>query len=88
MAETETEALLAERANDYGDPVDTHVRIAAVWSGILGKEVTPVQVALCMAGLKLVRAAKGPMKKDSYDDAHAYLTIASDKIMRVDDGAH
>lgn len=76
MPEGKTEALLAERQADYGDPTDTHVRIAQVWSGILGHEVQPVEVALMMAGLKLVRAAKGPTKQDSYDDAHAYVAIA------------
>lgn len=71
-----TEELLAERGQDYGDPVDTHIRIAEVWSGILGHPVQPVEVALMMVGLKLVRAAKGPTKQDSYDDAHAYVSIA------------
>ncbi len=85
MADETTEALLADREKDYGNALDTHTRIAQVWSGILGHEVQPVHVALMMAGLKLVRAEKGPTKKDSYDDALAYVTIARDDIMRAED---
>ena len=68
--------LLKQRGQQYGDMVDTHVRIAQVWSGILNTKVTAGQVALCMAGLKLVRAVNNPDHQDSFDDAHGYLQIA------------
>ena len=76
MAEDKTEALLAERGQVYGDAVRTHARIAQVWSGILDTEVTAQQVALCMVGLKLVRASCAPEHEDSYADMHGYTTIA------------
>ena len=77
----EIEAILEERGEIYGDAVTTHARIAEVWSGITGHTITALQVALMMAGLKLVRAENGPLHKDNYDDAHGYIKIASDRIM-------
>lgn len=68
--------LLAQRGQQWGGATSTHVRIAQVWSGILDTEVTALQVALCMSGLKLVRAEVNPSDLDSFDDAHGYLRIA------------
>ena len=68
--------ILAERGEVYGDAAQTHARIAEVWSGILGHTVTAHEVALCMVGLKLVRASCAPGHEDSYLDAAAYTTIA------------
>lgn len=70
------EPILQEREKQWGDATRTHQRIAEVWSGILGHPVTPVEVALMMAGLKLVRASINPGEPDSYLDGHGYLTIA------------
>ena len=68
--------LLTQRGNQWGDAVGTHVRIAQVWSGILDHEVQPVQVALMMEGLKLVRASINPADLDSFHDAQGYSRIA------------
>jgi hypothetical protein len=70
-----TEALLAERGQQWGDAVTTHIRIAQIWSAILDTEVTAHQVALCMTGLKLVRASVNPDNPDSLDDAAGYVRI-------------
>jgi len=64
-----------ERQADYGDPCDTWKRIAKVFSGILGIEVTPAQAALCMVGVKVVRESKGH-KEDNLVDSLGYLRIA------------
>ena len=68
--------LLAQRGQQWGGATSTHARIAQVWSGILDTEVTALQVALCMSGLKLVRAEVNPSDPDSFNDAHGYLRIA------------
>lgn len=68
--------LLEQRGNQWGDAVHTHARIAEVWSGIIGTEVTTLQVALCMEGMKLVRASINPYDPDSFDDAAGYGRIA------------
>ena len=68
-------AVLQERGKIYGDAVDTHARIAQVWSGVIGTEVTALQVALCMVGLKLIRAECAPEHEDSYVDIGGYTEI-------------
>ena len=72
------EEVVDGRTSVYGDPTETFCRIAQVWSGILDTEVTAGQVALCMAGLKLVRASVNPDDPDSFDDGHGYLTIGEE----------
>lgn len=67
--------LLAQRGQQWGDAIGTHVRIAQVWSGILDHEVQPVQVALMMEGLKLVRASINPSDPDNFNDAQGYSRI-------------
>lgn len=69
-------ALLEQRGNQWGDAIGTHVRIAQVWTGILGFEVQPVQVALMMKGMKMVRASINPSDRDSFDDDEGYGRIA------------
>ena len=71
-------ALLEQRGSSWGNAASTHSRIAQVWSGILDIEVTAGQVALCMVGLKLVRASVNPDDPDSFDDGHGYLTIGEE----------
>lgn len=55
-----------------------HERIAQVWSGILQHEVTGYQVALCMAGMKLIRAENAPAVTDSFVDICGYAAIAGE----------
>ena len=66
------------RNDSWGDPSIQHARIALAWSAILNREVTAQQVALCMAAMKLVRAAGRPQLADSYFDAIAYVGIAGE----------
>lgn len=67
--------LIDGRVDVYGDPVMGFTRHAQVWSGILGIEVQPWQVALCMLGYKLVRTGITPDYSDNSDDIEGYLDI-------------
>ena len=67
-----------DRDKNYGTPLVNHQRIAAIWSVILGKEITPSQVALCMAGVKIARLVETPDHLDSFIDGAAYLAIAGE----------
>lgn len=67
-----------DRDKNYGSPLTNHQRIAAIWSVILEKEVTPSQVALCMAGVKIARLIESPEHLDSFIDGAAYMAIAGE----------
>jgi len=66
-----------DRQANYGPPQENFARIAAGWSVILKTDVTPEQVALCMAWLKLARLVNGP-HDDSYIDGAAYMALAAE----------
>lgn len=74
------DVVLSQRQKEYSQQSKTqmHIQIAQVWSGILDREVTAHEVALCMAGLKLVRASCQPGHEDSYVDAVGYAAIAAE----------
>lgn len=67
-----------DRDKNYGSPLINHQRIAAIWSVILGQEIRPDQVALCMAGVKLARLVETPDHLDSFIDGAAYFAIAGE----------
>ena len=60
------------RQASYDHPLDNFGRTAQIWSVILGMEVTPEQVGLCMVGVKLAREAY-VHKEDNLVDAAGYL---------------
>lgn len=59
------------RQGDYGHPLDDFSRTAKMWSAILGHEVTPEQVGLCMCAVKLSRQVNKP-KRDNLVDLAGY----------------
>jgi hypothetical protein len=63
------------RHEDYGDFHRNMEDIANVWTGILGVRIKAKEVALCMAGLKLVRESN-KHKRDNGVDAIGYMGIA------------
>ena len=67
-----------DRNEEYGSFEQMMIRTARVWTGILDHEVQPAEVAMCMAGLKLVRMQQNPDKEDSFTDALGYTAMAAD----------
>ena len=59
------------RGEDYGHPYEDFSRMAKIWSAILGVDVTPEQVALCMIGVKISRECNKP-KRDNRVDIAGY----------------
>lgn len=53
------EIVYQDRQTMYGDPLPSARRTAAMWSAILGTEVTPQQVILCMVAMKISREVGG-----------------------------
>lgn len=68
--------ISVDRREEYGDPMMSFNNVAIIWSVILGIEVSPNDVALCMAGLKLVRAVHNRQDSDSYIDLAGYVALA------------
>lgn len=67
-----------DRAKNYGDAKDNFVRIAKTWEVVLGHEVTPEQVALCMIGVKLARLANSSEHEDSWIDIAGYAALGGE----------
>lgn len=65
-----------QRRDDYGDARECFNRIAKMWSGYLGIELTAFDVANLMITLKLCRAHGKGFQKDSYTDIAGYSYCA------------
>ena len=62
------------RQADSGRPRETCTDIAVLWSSILGVEVLPAQVVMCMITLKVARLKKG-YHRDSVVDIAGYAGV-------------
>ena len=75
-----TESILAEayalvygeRGEIYGHPRENFQRTADLWRAVLGIEVTPAQVALCMVLVKVARLVETPDHRDGWVDLAGY----------------
>lgn len=70
-----------DRGAVYGHPLDNFKQTAALWSVVLGIEVTPLQVAQCMRMVKEARLIKTPDHLDSHIDIFGYARCA---VMCID----
>lgn len=85
ILEQAAELTSGDRNQAYGDASVEFNKVATVWSALLGTNITGPQVALCMAGLKLVREAY-KHKEDNLVDACGYLHLVNkmwDKFMPI-----
>ena len=71
-------AVLTDRNNEYGGPEQSFGTIAALWSVILGRPVTPAEVALCMAAVKIARLTANPTHADSWIDLAGYAACGAE----------
>lgn len=60
-----------DRQQAYGHPFFDFSRTAQLWSAILGQDVSPEQVALCMVAVKISRLCNA-YKRDSIVDMAGY----------------
>ena len=77
ILEEASKLIGGDRNDDYGDKLTNHQNIAALWSVFLRKNITPHDVAMCMALVKVARLMHAH-KKDSYLDMAAYAAIAGE----------
>lgn len=66
-----------DRQKIYGDPRTNHCRIADLWTTYLAQQITPQQVAICMALVKVARLMETETL-DSFIDLAAYASIAGE----------
>lgn len=77
----EAELLVYDkRAKQYGSAKENFENIAKLWSIIIGKEITPKDVCLCMIQLKIARELNVP-KRDNIIDGAGYFAVI-EKIER------
>jgi hypothetical protein len=63
------------RGRVYGSPKPNMAAAARLWSVVIGIEVTPVQVALCLIQLKIARLLETPTHGDSAVDIAGYAAV-------------
>jgi hypothetical protein len=68
-------SVVCDRRRTYGQPTDLFERVAARWSQVLGIEVRPAQVVLCLLDLKVARLAHDPHHLDSITDIAGYAAV-------------
>lgn len=71
------ECVCGSREEDYGSPEDNFAVIAALWTAYTGKDITPKDVAMMMALLKIARAKAGS-KPDTYVDLAGYAACGAE----------
>jgi len=79
----------SDRGNDYGRPIDDFSKTAVLWGVILGIEITPEQVAMCMAQVKVSRELN-KHKRDNLVDLIGYTKcldmVVEDRVKRTAEG--
>lgn len=72
----EAEKLVyGERNDDYGTVTENFDNIARMWTVIMKTPVSPEQVGLCMAALKICRQMSKPKRDNLVDGAGYFATI-------------
>jgi hypothetical protein len=82
IAQEATGLVSGDRQAAYGHPYDNFLDTAKLWSVVLGIDVTPQQVALCMVQVKVARQLNAP-KRDNLVDAIGYL-LTYDAVQRTE----
>jgi|TARA_R110000822_G_scaffold69899_1_gene169383 hypothetical protein len=80
--------ISGDREEDYGDPHKNFSDVSKGWSLIIGKKISPEEVALMMAWLKISRLFKTPTHTDSWIDLVGYAALGGELAQKgaTDDG--
>lgn len=76
ILKTADELVHGDRAVSYGHPYTDFSRTAQMWSAILGVDVEPAQVGLCMIAVKLSRECNRPGRDNLVDIAGYAETVS------------
>lgn len=78
VLEDAKKCVCGQREQDYGSPEDNFSRIAYLWSCYLGVDVSALDVAMCMALLKIARIKTGGGTGDSFVDLAGYAACGGE----------
>ena len=78
VLEAAGKCVCGQREQDYGSPERNFKTIADLWSVYTGIEISPVDVAMMMALLKIARVKGGGGTGDSYVDLAGYAACAGE----------
>ena len=81
---TSSASAIADRSNKYGTPDDCFGAIAEITGAILGRKVTPYEVAAFQLGTKLGRARMNKAYSDNYIDGASYIGFLGHFGMKED----
>lgn len=79
---TNANHTIIQRELTHGDYNVTMLRTAKLWSDFLEREIDPMDVAVCMALVKLARIMDNGKHLDSWIDACSYWAIAAEAAVR------
>jgi hypothetical protein len=68
----------ADRQEQYGPPERNYAVTAQLWNAYAGTNLTPSDVCVMMALLKIGRIATGQSKDDNYVDCCGYIALAGE----------
>ena len=78
ILEAARQAVTVDRAATHGDAERTFERIADLWRAYLGVAVSPTDVALMLALLKIARAKGNPGHADNWVDLAGYAACGGE----------
>jgi len=82
VLEKAEDAVLRDRQSTYGDLEDSFSHTAALWSTHLGVEVTPTDVPILLALLKIARLKSSPEHLDNWVDIAGYAACGGEIATR------
>lgn len=71
----EAAKTVQKRGEVYGEAKQDMARIAKMWSGILGVDITAAQIPMCMIAVKLSRLSETTGHLDSTVDIAGYAAV-------------
>ncbi len=72
------EVITGARQEDYGEARESFRRTAALWSTVLEIDISPADVALCLALLKISRLANNRSHWESWVDLAGYAALGAE----------
>ena len=69
--------ITKERADAYGDYNSMFRRVATLWTAFLGTNISPQDVPICLALMKIMRQKQGKDLDDNFIDVIGYTALAA-----------